>query len=291
MVLYEINIATPNAYVRDREKKLVMKNRLFKLLIVFLLVVFVSTLFVACHNDALDEDVTKALNEYFNGGRYTIEHVFGEYNSATVVLVKSKHVINTLRKDTINGLEFDYARRTVLLAVKDGMVYTMRDAFLNLVTNTSMLTAIHTAYTSTVKLDSSAQYKEIVSEVVLENKLSMEDLGYVFNGTDLFYVEENGEETPVEYYDDRVVLTVDKNFNNHYFTFWDFSMMNYSRIDFLTEYAHDLYKGKFPDDFHHVIVIELKNVGKESVLRAIETLSKLDFVMSAQVRVYKTITD
>lgn len=260
-----------------------MKNKLSKLLLVALLFVLVATVFVACKQQ-IDEEIVNAVRVYFNGDEFEIKQVLGRYDVATVVYVQSTAVDDRLQKETINGVEFNYANQTLLLAVNEGKAYSMKDAYVELFFNTSTLRAIQADYNKIGTPDNNAQYAEIGDEIVLEAKYTMEDIGYVFHGTDLFYIESDGTETQWYYYDDRVVLTIDSAFNNHYFTVQDFAMMNYRRIDFLTEYAYDKYDGNFPKNFHHTIVIELKHTGIDSVLRAIETLSKLEFVASAQVR-------
>lgn len=265
-----------------------MKNRLSKLLLIILLVVLVATLFVAC-KEKIDQEVVKAINEYFEGSEVAIQYVVGKYNNVTVVSVKSSAIKDSLQKDTISGIEFDYDRQTLLLAVKEGKVYTLKEAYCNLVFNASTLKAVQTDYKTNYA--PSGTYTEIGNEVVLEAKVSMEDLGYVFHGTDLFYVEDDGTETPWDYYDDRVVLWIDNNFNDYRFTDTDFRMVNYKRVDIFTSHVSGQEHDHLAQGAHQYIVIELQQAGKENVLRAIETLRQLDFVMSAQVRTVTRIDE
>lgn len=282
-VVWQAKYRNSNAFVKDKEISS-MKKRLSLLLIVVLLVVFVTTVFAACNKkDQLDEDVIKALDEYFEGYSWSLKLDMGKYDNATVVWVKSKAIENSLKTETIDDIQFHYDRRTLLLAVKEGVVYTMKEAFLDLVLNSSTLRAILEEYNKHLWIDFDDQYRELGKVIVLEDKVTMQDLGYVFEGTDLYYVEEDGTKTQYDYSDNSIVLLVDNNFSNHYFTIYDFRMVYYSRINFTTEHAYDQYNGNFPATFHHKIVIQIENSGKENVLNLIDRMLKLDFVMSAQV--------
>ena len=242
----------------------VNKIILSKLLVVLLLVAFAGTLFAACGNK-VDEATISAVNDYFKGSEVEVRLSFGKYKDATVVLVKSQSIEDSLRKDTINGIEFNYANQTQLLVVRENRVFTLKEAYLNLVVDSAILRDVQTTYNKKIKLESSSDYTEIGIEIVLEKKS-------IWDESDL-------DITHFEYLDDTINISVDKNFKDYSFGASDFTMLDIKSIHCIYEGA--FYPGTDALWLHRVYSIKLNNPGRENLKNAIRTLEQLDFVQSA----------
>lgn len=251
-----------------------MKNKISKFLLVAICLTLLVGVFVGCNNK-VDEATLNALNDYFQGSEVEVVHSFGQYNDATVVLVKSQAIQDTLRKDTINGIEFNYASQTLLLVVKDSKVYMLKDAYLNLLLDSTTLREIQTTYNKKIKLESGAEYEEIGKEIVLEEKVIWDESA--LEDYETKFVEDDG----FKIYYNKILIFIDYNFSNYHFSADDFSMVDIQKFDFRTELLFELLDNVFPDTFHHIISIEIDN-NRKSMIQAIQHLQELDFVFSVE---------
>lgn len=240
------------------------KSKIFGLLLVAICLTLLVGTFVGCNNQD-DESTMHALNAYLQGGEVQVERSFCQDNDATVVLAKSQTIEDTLRKDTINSIAFCYARQTQLLVVKDSQVYTLKDAYLNLLLDSAKLREIQTTYNQTFELESGAEYTEIGNAIVLEEKLTRD--------------YDTLEEWKIA--KDTLLVSIDKSFNYYRFDEKDFAMIDIQSVSCLTEYGYDWYQDGYPETFRHIYCLTLNNSGFENVINAIKTLEKVDYIYNA----------
>ena len=243
------------------------KHRWSALIISIFLILSLGILF-GCADNTQDTELTKTFNNYFGTNDVKIVRNFGSFRNGDIILVKTGSIENTLRKDSIDGIVFNYQKRMQLFAVTSDEVYPLKVAFLNLIVDLSTLTKVKEEYDKLYKTSDDANYAENGIAIVLESK-------YIWDG----YVD-------WDFPDDSVVIVADKNFNNYILSIQDFYMLDVNRVECLTELLIDIYHGNYPENFNHIYELTISNAGKEEVIKAIRILEKLDFIRSAEPNYY-----
>ncbi len=111
-----------------------------------------------------------------------------------------------------------------------------------------------------------------------------------------------GQETPEkkkwegtindDFTDDMVLISINKKYQDHVFTIDDFTGLELEKVECLTEYAYERYSnGDYPDNFHHIYTLTLKNKSKENVIKAIRICENLEFIDSASPNLIGSFDD
>lgn len=199
----------------------------------------------------------------------TIENIdvirtFGTYKGYDIVLAQSDAISNTNRQDTINGINFKYSGKTQLLAIKSNNICTLKEAYLDIIVDSSILREIKTVYDQTFKAVDGEEYTEIGDEIVLQKK-------------------EIWDEHISNIHDDWFVVTIDINFYKHYFDGSEFSMIDIKHFDEGDRERFERERELSPN-LNKSFILILNNPGKDNILNAIRTLEQLDYVVKAYPR-------
>ena len=95
-----------------------------------------------------------------------------------------------------------------------------------------------------------------------------------------------------DFTDDKVLIAINEKYHNYRFTEKDFPGLSLEKIKCVTEYAYAKYsEGSYPDNFHHIYVLTLKNKSKENVVKSIRICEEFDFVDFAEPNMIYNILD
>ena len=267
-----------------------MTKRKFSILIMIVCFILIVGMLCGCKNSPdegellvdvepismSDEEIMERLDDYFHVDFEVLEN-FGGFTKAYVVLVKTNNTIeSSLRKETINGIEFKYSPYMRLYAVTPEEVLNLKDAFLDVQIDSISLREVKVAYDGLYKTVDVDEYLEIGEPIVLSEKNIWDETYeqyYDFKYHKWKYFE-------VDY--QTIKVKVDGNFSNHQFTIDDFNMLILEDFELETKSAFTYYKDGVPLTYRHVIKLKIKNKGENNLTKAIRILEELDFVISAR---------
>ena len=203
------------------------------------------------------QDITTPLS-------FELKKCYGKYNEGYVVLYKSNHISPTYRKDTINNVEIKYAPNEQMFVYFEEKIYSLKDAYLNILIQTKELTLISSKY---MFYNVQAECEEIGQEIVLEEKI--------------LYSEEN-------YRDDNysgMAISIDNNFLHSPVELENIEIsIEIDRLYWVTERDYGTPQELEPDFRHYYIIYFEKTISdKETVLKIIRELEKHDFVYKVDI--------
>ena len=234
--------------------------------IVFILILLFSSILISgCKIESFDEkNAINLLNEYYSSEDVEIKEYYGKYKNAYVVLVKTTKISTMYRKDTINNIEFYYEGNAQLLEIKNNKVYSLKEAFLNLIIDSNNLRELKKAYEEEYVHKDYILYTEIGEEIILETKK---------------IYEEKRDKISV---DNEVIVDIDRNFFNYRFSSADFDMIDVISVRCEDERYLDIPVEVWENvGFRLSYIIVISNRGIDNVIKTIRILEQLDFVISA----------
>lgn len=209
------------------------------------------------------QDITTPLS-------FELKKCYGKYNEGYVVLYKSNHISPTYRKDTINNVEIKYAPNEQMFVYFEEKIYSLKDAYLNILIQTKELTLISSKY---MFYNVQAECEEIGQEIVLEEKILYSEENhiepsYFYIG---FYADNNFLHSSIELEDIKINLKIKE-------LIWGTSAL----------YKEHSKNGFFPPNFRHIYIIKLEEPieYKETMIEVIRELEKFDFVYEVRLDVW-----
>lgn len=264
-------------------------------LIKFLILPFILLSLFSCSSKELTsidlEAITQQVNTYLSTDDVEILYSWRNENiEVSYVIVSSSKIDKTDRVDTIidenlnRYFYVDYYENEQLFAIKNNKVYSIKEAYCDLVIDQDELEYITAVNNDDYRMgnpkDKPGLYTRYENGEVLKHETKK------FRGNTTFY---NG----ISQYRTTLMVLVDYAFYNHEFTTDDFSFIGATKVE----------KGLFgnPEHFddidtcenngtpHHHYSITLKDTSKENLIRSIFALRNCYFVYLADMEAPRVV--